>query len=454
MPNKTDKQKIKLLLLPFILFRSILWITFIFILVSCNTTEPPPKVINGTAELTVEDVSSTEAWLSLKTQNINLPAELKLFREDSVTQIINLSSADTLLYDEGLQPNQTYTYHSIISSFQNSAEVKSNNANLTTLDTTSHNFSWQTYTFGGSGGSSYLNDVAIISENDIWAVGEINIADTSQNGYTTYNAVHWDGNSWELKRIMWDNSASRLTCVLAFASDDVWFGVTNLIHWNGNNFEKNWNPILNEFTDKTVNAMWGTSSSDFYVVGNNGKIAHYNGSEWSKIESGTDLNINDIWGDYNKKNGEYEILAVASKILQSTDRDILKISNTGVEKLDETGINWSLHGIWFKNSRKYYAVGSGIYRKNKMTDKRWDNNWQQITQYYINSVRGKEINDVFMCGAFGEVLHYNGKSWYSYLNKGLPYFNGSMVKLSYKRNKVCIVGSDGRVGIIYLGTKN
>ena len=89
-----------------------------------------------------------------------------------------------------------------------------------------------------------------------------------------------------------------------------------------------------------------------------------------------------------------------------------------------------------------------------MSDKKWDNNWQQITQYYINSVRGTEINDVFMCGAFGEVLHYNGKSWYSYLNKGLPYFNGSMVKLSYKRNKVCIVGSDGRFGIIYLGTKS
>ena len=39
-----------------------------------------------------------------------------------------------------------------------------------------------------------LYDVAIIDENNIWAVGEIWIADTSSLGYTKYNAVHWDGN--------------------------------------------------------------------------------------------------------------------------------------------------------------------------------------------------------------------------------------------------------------------
>ena len=70
------------------------------------------------------------------------------------------------------------------------------------MDTTSHNFTFETFTFGGTAGSSILYDVAIINENDIWAVGEIYIADTSINGYTTYNAVHWDGNQWELKRIM------------------------------------------------------------------------------------------------------------------------------------------------------------------------------------------------------------------------------------------------------------
>ena len=63
-------------------------------------------------------------------------------------------------------------------------------------DTTSHNFTFTTYTFGGTGGSSYFKDVAIINDSDIWAVGAIY---TSPE--TTYNAAHWDGNKWRLIQI-------------------------------------------------------------------------------------------------------------------------------------------------------------------------------------------------------------------------------------------------------------
>jgi hypothetical protein len=58
------------------------------------------------------------------------------------------------------------------------------------MDATSHDFTFQTFTFCGTAGSSTLYDVAIINENNIWAVGEIPVTDTSQNGSTMYNAVH------------------------------------------------------------------------------------------------------------------------------------------------------------------------------------------------------------------------------------------------------------------------
>jgi len=45
------------------------------------------------------------------------------------------------------------------------------------MDTTSHNFTWQTWTFGEHS-SSRLYDVAIINENNIWAVGEIYMKDS------------------------------------------------------------------------------------------------------------------------------------------------------------------------------------------------------------------------------------------------------------------------------------
>ena len=47
-----------------------------------------------------------------------------------------------------------------------------------------------------------LYDVAIIDENNIWAVGEIYLNDSlGQPDPTPYNAVHWDGISWNLKKI-------------------------------------------------------------------------------------------------------------------------------------------------------------------------------------------------------------------------------------------------------------
>jgi hypothetical protein len=55
---------------------------------------------------------------------------------------------------------------------------RSNELSVTTMDTTSHNFTFTTWKFGTIG-SSVLYDVAIVYENNIGAVGEIMIADTS-----------------------------------------------------------------------------------------------------------------------------------------------------------------------------------------------------------------------------------------------------------------------------------
>jgi hypothetical protein len=46
-------------------------------------------------------------------------------------------------------------------------------------DTTSHDFTWTTYTLGD--GQSYLQDVYAVSDTDVWAVGEIYLKDSTGN---------------------------------------------------------------------------------------------------------------------------------------------------------------------------------------------------------------------------------------------------------------------------------
>lgn len=129
----------------------------------------------------MEDVSCSEAWIKLNTSNITLPASVELIKDSTLTQTIDLTTVDTILYVDSLLPNQTYNFHTTIHSYNHTGNVTSDPLTVTTMDTTSHNFNFQTWTFGGQAGSCTLYDVAIINENNIWAVGEINIEDTSIN---------------------------------------------------------------------------------------------------------------------------------------------------------------------------------------------------------------------------------------------------------------------------------
>ena len=51
----------------------------------------------------------------------------------------------------------------------------------------------------------------------------------------------------------------------------------------------------------SINKMWGSSSNDLYVVGNNGNIAHYNGSQLDQIRKRNKLDIYDIGVTLMKK---------------------------------------------------------------------------------------------------------------------------------------------------------
>ena len=198
------------------------------------------------------------------------------------------------------------------------------------MDTTSHNFTWQTFTFGNAGaGSSVLYDVAIIDENNIWAVGEIYMNDSLGNpDPNAYNAIHWNGTSWELKKIRYYGACSAveyppIKAIWAFSENNIVITNGGSIGWfDGINV--NLDCVVNPLLTGSINKMWGNSSSDLYAVGNNGNIAHYQNGSWRKIESGTTLNINDILGDFNEKTQEWEILVVAANVNSSVEKSYNK----------------------------------------------------------------------------------------------------------------------------------
>ena len=192
-----------------------------------------------------------------------------------------------------------------------------------------------------------------------------------------------------------------------------------------------------------VNKMWGSSSGDLYAVGNNGNIAHYNGSSWTKIESGTTSIINDAWGVF--ENGTSTVYCTVSSVFNPPqDKKILKITSDKVDSIS-WDINKIVYSCWTKNKKFLYVGGEGVFIYKFGT-------WEQITLPAIttNSIRGNDINDVFAVGSLGTIFHFNGINWWvisSYTQK-------ENYGVAIKNNVVAICGYYNGKGFVEIGKRN
>jgi hypothetical protein len=340
----------------------------------------------------------------------------------------------------------------------NTIEPDDNNGNG--QDTTSHNFTFETFTFGEHS-SSTLYDVAILNDSSIWAVGEIYMNDSlGQPDPHPYGLIHWDGFKWEVKRITAQNPSGGYsyitpTGIIAISTSEIWLASGGVFLFDGQNITRAfWLVNYSGYSGgifnngETAQRLWGKSSSDLYTVGNKGAIAFYNGSIWQKIESGTGLNIYDIFGQ-KTNTGDYEILCVASDIFLNQGKKIIQIKNNNVNSVLDQGLSNSLHTIWFVPGKKYFTGGDGLFSTISLNE-----NWLRHTDLpsiYKNAVRGNDINDIVVVGAFGLLLHYNGKAWMNF--QETPYINGTLGRVDIKENIVCSVGSEDNKAVIIIGRR-
>ncbi|MDR3626424.1 MAG: hypothetical protein P4L45_06310 [Ignavibacteriaceae bacterium] len=426
---------------------------FSFIVFTFQSCTNPISPANGFT-LSVADVSCTEAWLNLHVNTA--PAIITINKNGAALFTMKVTTRDTTIYDSTLSPGKNYTYQALVTG------IKSNQATARTMDTTSHNFRWQLYTLGDAlaGNGSMLYDAAIINENDIWVVGEIYLKDSVQ----MYNAAHWDGQKWNLKSIYFNyngqNLISTIRAVYAFNANDIWFGMGSMIHWNGRTFES----ISNASSfPSLVNRIYGTSDNDLYVIGNSGNIARYNGTSWSKIQSGTTLYLLDIYS--NNSNDIY----IAGGNFLNYDGILLKGTNDSFQTLNE-GKNITAdqlfhpyfsglaNTIWVSSNGSLYFGGNFLYRYKfgqYNLVKTLPGNYfggNATGQYwgFISKIRGNADNDIFMAGEGNTVRHFNGVTWQQL---GMPYdYNSPYLWLSInvKNNTVAVAGYKDRNAVVLI----
>ncbi|MCK7525919.1 MAG: hypothetical protein MZV64_54085 [Ignavibacteriales bacterium] len=120
---------------------SFLVLVVLFLSLSCNEGYDYSQAALG---LDLQDFSRTEAWIEVQIGSNDKTANIYIKKNDEIIQTVNVGESETLFYFDGLLPNTTYKFDAV--TYEDGKEVKSNPVTFTTLDTTSHNFTWQTFT--------------------------------------------------------------------------------------------------------------------------------------------------------------------------------------------------------------------------------------------------------------------------------------------------------------------
>lgn len=159
-------------------------------------------------------------------------------------------------------------------------------------------------------GNDYLRDVAVVTPDDIWAVGD--------RGGTTTLTEHWNGVQWTVV----PSSNGFLQAVTAVSTNDVWAvgyfvtfpnRTTLITHWNGLTWDIVSSPNVPSAPNELANVA-AISANDIWAVGYVGNLPneqtltlHYDGTSWTRISSPnlgpqsnglraiTAISTNDVW---------------------------------------------------------------------------------------------------------------------------------------------------------------
>jgi hypothetical protein len=429
----------------------LVWL-LLLLLSSCRQSPEPGE--GGPIRLTAYDAGVTDVWLRLQV-SAAAPYTLSITRDGKEIFSSSKSLTDTLVLDTGLLPKHAYTYRGYVRGANILESDSSAPLTLTTMDTTSHGIQWTLDTLG-DGASSMLNDVFILNDTCAFAVGAVYFRDSLGNfDGIPYNFLKWDGKKWELRKASVLFRGHMITVplngVYAFSEHDIWISGGLPIHGDGNSWQIY--PIEDMGLPSAVaDKPWGRSSSDIYFAGRGGTVVHYDGTHWTQLQTGTTMEIQDIYGAQNKTTGRWEILATAGNYYVSNERKILSITDTTITALSDSGINWALSSVWFVPGKEYWVVGDGVYKKNFALQLSL---WQRLAgsaQYGSTKVRGTQINDIFICGSFGEIVHFNGASWHNYFNQIKPLY-GIFYSIASKGDLIIAVGEINPLAIIAVGRR-
>jgi hypothetical protein len=278
-----------------------------------------------------------------------------------------------------------------------------------------------------------LNDVAVVSADDVWAVGQYTTAD-----FVVHTLIqHWNGSVWSTvpspNRLTGtgNNQINALQGVTAVTANDVWaVGYTAsvvdpyqtlTVHWNGTSWSIVDSPNLTfPGAYNILNDISATGTNDVWAVGGQqpGILLHWNGSTWTLVNNppGTEF-----W----QSSARRSVVAVSST-------DVWAVGDYDAWHYD--GVSWTVpaHGAQFARGvdaagpTQVWAVGTVQYNTSEggpvgpypigsqWTGTAWQDHESTRELASFTAVTARAAGDIIGVGFSGTsayALRWDGTAW-------------------------------------------
>lgn len=236
---------------------------------------------------------------------------------------------------------------------------------------------------------------------------------------TVYNSAHWNGRKWELilipiKAFGGHYSRAPLRAIF-YVENELWVigDAGGYAHLQNNN----WFTEFNDAASATTNKIWGSSINNIFFIGPSGAITYYDGNNFTKMESNTNVNLTDIYGTSDGK----EVWTCG---WNSGDGNsvLLRLNGNRWEKIYERysitnnlPYNSFLSSLWIDKIKVFFLTGiaNGIV-KHSIVDRRMAMADLFNLSNFAHRIRGNAVNDLFLAGDASMVWYFNGQSWRQY----------------------------------------
>jgi len=242
------------------------------------------------------------------------------------------------------------------------------------------------------------------SADDVWVIGP--------GGDLDKTIYHFNGSEWENDGI--SRSISPIS-VWGFSESDVWLGGREgrIWHYDGTNWSENIRFERSIEMGIGFQEMWGDSPDNLFATGYSGYgenriavIAHYDGTEW-ELNEFPELNYNFIRIKRGKtENPNYYLLGYGEQ-LGSSEAIFEYDGDKNIKIIYEGSGNpekWAF--IQEIDDRMYFVTGNKI---NKYTNNKFNLVIQINESNFGGQIFGRNQSDIFL-RMFDGIAHYNGSN--------------------------------------------